>query len=195
MSWFQVGIGWISQNYPEHFQTLHRPSSELACMCKECFFKEFWKFFWFSIIKKNTLYTCKQPLMMAYEGSESAWDNFGKFIHQFQPETKTLIRKLEKILIKLYRQNVPLLFNQTFLNERLLPNYTHIYVHISIFYSWKCAKEQIFILKNKCTNKLTFWEQRGQQCMNLTICLLREVKEGINMGNIHWIIKMIKKKN
>ena len=41
--------------------------------------------------------------MMAYEGSESAWDNVGKFIHEFQPETKTLIRKLERILIKLYR--------------------------------------------------------------------------------------------
>ena len=33
--------------------------------------------------------------------------HFGKFI-QFQPETKTLIRKLERILIKLYRQNVSL---------------------------------------------------------------------------------------
>ena len=42
---------------------------------------------------KNTLYTCKQPLMMAYEGSESAPDNFGKFIHQLQSETKTLLRK------------------------------------------------------------------------------------------------------
>ena len=31
--------------------------------------------------------------MMAHEGSESAWDNFGKFIHQFQPENKTLIKK------------------------------------------------------------------------------------------------------
>ena len=29
---------------------------------------------------------------------ESAWDNFGKFIYQFQPETKTLVRKLEKIV-------------------------------------------------------------------------------------------------
>ena len=35
-------------------------------------------------------YICKQPLMMAYETSESARDNFDKFIHQFQPETKTL---------------------------------------------------------------------------------------------------------
>ena len=35
--------------------------------------------------------------------AQSARDNFGKFIYQFQPETKTLIRKLERILIKLYR--------------------------------------------------------------------------------------------
>ena len=65
--------------------------------------------------------------MMANERSESTRDNFGKFIHQFQPETKTHIKKFEKILIKLYRQNVSLLFNQTYLNERLLPNYIYIY--------------------------------------------------------------------
>ena len=52
-------------------------------------------------------------------------DNFGKFINQFQPKTKTLVRKLERILIKLYRQHVSILFNQTCLNERLLPNYGH----------------------------------------------------------------------
>ena len=39
--------------------------------------------------------------MLAYEKPETAGDNFGKFIHQFQPETNTLIRKLEKILMKL----------------------------------------------------------------------------------------------
>ena len=32
--------------------------------------------------KKNTLCTCKQPLMMAYESSKCARDNFGKFIPQ-----------------------------------------------------------------------------------------------------------------
>ena len=37
---------------------------------------------------------------------KSFWDNFGKFIQPFQPKTKTLIRKLERILIKLYRPNV-----------------------------------------------------------------------------------------
>ena len=34
--------------------------------------------------------------------SERVRDNFGKLIQRFQPETKTLIRKLERILIKLY---------------------------------------------------------------------------------------------
>ena len=76
-------------------------------------------------LKNNTPCISKQPLMMAYEGFKSAWDNFGKFIYQFQPETKTLIRKLERIPNKLYRQNLSLLFNETCLNERLLPNYTH----------------------------------------------------------------------
>ena len=71
--------------------------------------------------------------MMAYERSESAWDNFGKFIHQFQHETKTLIRKLERIVIKLYRQNVFSLFNLTCLNERLLPNHTHTHTHTYIY--------------------------------------------------------------
>ena len=51
---------------------------------------------------------CKQPLTMAYKRSERTRDNFGKFIYQFQPKTKTLIRKLERILIKSSRQNVSL---------------------------------------------------------------------------------------
>ena len=68
--------------------------------------------------------------MMAYERSESARDNYGKFLSQFQPKTKTLVRKLERILIKIYRQNVSLLLNQTCLNERLLPNYTHAHTYL-----------------------------------------------------------------
>ena len=56
------------------------------------------------------IYTCKQHLMMAYERSESARCNFSKFSHQFRPEINTLIRKLERILIKLYRQNLSLLY-------------------------------------------------------------------------------------
>ena len=66
---------------------------------------------------------------MAYEWSESVRDNFGKFIDQFQPKTKTYTRKHERILIKLYRLNVSLFFNETCLNERQLPNYPHIHAH------------------------------------------------------------------
>ena len=70
--------------------------------------------------------------MMAYEEFENARYNFGKFIHQFKPKTRTL-RKFERILIQLYRQNVSLLFNQTCLSERLLLNYTHTHTYIYIY--------------------------------------------------------------
>ena len=33
--------------------------------------------------------------MLSYERSEKARDNFGKFIYQFKPKTKTLVRKHE----------------------------------------------------------------------------------------------------
>ena len=36
-------------------------------------------------------------------------------------------------LINLYRQNVSLLFNQTCLNELLLPNHTHTHTHTHIY--------------------------------------------------------------
>ena len=48
----------------------------------------------------------QKTLMRAKGRSKSARENFGKFIYQLQPKTKTLVRKLERILIKLYRQNL-----------------------------------------------------------------------------------------
>ena len=83
---------------------------------------------------------------MAYERSESAQDNFGKFINQFQRETKTLVGKLKSILIKLYRQNVLLLFNQTCLNERLLPNHTHTHTHIYIYIYIYCYSLLFYLI-------------------------------------------------
>ena len=65
---------------------------------------------------------------MANERSKSIRDNFGKFVNQFQPKTKTLVRKPERILIKLYRQDVLLSFNQTH-------THTHIYIYIYIYIS------------------------------------------------------------
>ena len=46
--------------------------------------------------------TQQKPLMMAYEGSESALDNFNKFIYQLQPKTKALVRKLEGLVVLFY---------------------------------------------------------------------------------------------
>ena len=71
--------------------------------------------------------------MMPYKGFESTRDNFGKFIHQFQPETKRLIRKLERILSKLYRQNV---FTSWYV-------YTH--THPPKLYLCKVHRIQIFL--------------------------------------------------
>ena len=84
---------------------------------------------WWMILQK--LSQTLSDLMMAYKRSESTQDNFGKFIHQFQPKTKTFIRKLERILIKSYRKMVSLLFNQT---------HSNIYIHIHIYiYIYMCV--------------------------------------------------------
>ena len=86
----------------------------------------------FKNMLKSILYICKKHLIMAYKGSKSTWGNFLIFIYQLQPKTKTLVRKFERILIKLYR-HMSLLFNQTYLNEGLLPNYTHTHTHTYFF--------------------------------------------------------------
>ena len=39
--------------------------------------------------------------MMGYERFENYWDNFGKFIYQFQPKSKTFIKETWKDLNKI----------------------------------------------------------------------------------------------
>ena len=51
----------------------------------------------------------------------------------FNLKPKHLFGNLKGSLIKLYKQNVSILFNQTCLNERLLPNSTHTHTHIYIY--------------------------------------------------------------
>ena len=79
-----------------------------------------------NIFKKQSL-LLQTTLVMVYEGSKSVLDNFSKFIYQLQPKTKTLAKKLERILIKLYRQNVSSLFN-------------HIYLYIYVYGKMKKIK-------------------------------------------------------
>ena len=47
-------------------------------------------------------YTCKQFLIIIYKMSLRTRDKFGKFISRFERKTKTLFRKLKRILIKFY---------------------------------------------------------------------------------------------
>ena len=63
-----------------------------------------------------------------YERSKSARDNFGKFIHQFQPGNQDTYQETWKDL-KFSRQNMSLLFNQTCL-------YIYIYIYISRSLYW-----------------------------------------------------------
>ena len=57
------------------------------------------------------------------------------------------------ILIKLYRQNMSLLFNQTCLNEGLLPNYTYIKIHDSAAHNdTDTQKYRCSLLKGQINN-------------------------------------------
>ena len=61
----------------------------------------------FSNFENNSLHLCPLPSMIAYEGSKSAWEEkFGEFINRFKPEIKTLVKKLERMSIKLNKQCV-----------------------------------------------------------------------------------------
>ena len=95
--------------------------------------------------------------MMAYEVSESARDNFGKFIYQFQPETKTLIRKLELIFNELYRQNVSLSFNETCLKM-------HKYIYVTVTY-WPSTEPSI----KRCMHLCKYAEEQRNRCIRSKI--------------------------
>ena len=55
--------------------------------------------------------------------------NFGNLLLSLPAEEKTLIRKLEKQLYKLNAAETAVTFNNTCVNEGLLPKYTHIRLH------------------------------------------------------------------
>ena len=88
--------------------------------------------------------------------SESALDNFGKFIYLLQPKTKkNLYRKLERILIKLYRRNMSLLFNQT---------HTHIYIYIYIYKQILILNHDLFLVYVTNFTDLVFVNKATSDC-------------------------------
>ena len=56
--------------------------------------------------------------------------NFGNFLHQFDPDTRKSIRLIESTDRKTINAELSLLFNETCLNEKILPRYTNIYIYI-----------------------------------------------------------------
>ena len=80
------------------------------------------------------LKTCQRRWMIGRSGERGSeisvpaaqHDDDDIYIYIF---TRFIIRKLERVLNKLYRQNLSLLFNETCLNKRLLPNRTHTHTH------------------------------------------------------------------
>ena len=65
---------------------------------------------------------------MAFERSVSSRENFGKSNLPIPTWNQNIYPKTWKDLNKI-KQNVSLLFNQTCLNEILLPNYTYFKIH------------------------------------------------------------------
>ena len=55
--------------------------------------------------------------------------NLGELIHQLDEPSKQVCRKFEKCLIKLTKLRLNVVFNQTCIQENILPKYTNINLH------------------------------------------------------------------
>ena len=78
------------------------------------------------------------PNLIETTGGSTKRTTLGKTLIQFSPEIKSLVRKLEKTLIKCKRKTASVVFNKTCLKENMLPKYakyiyiyTHTHTHIA----------------------------------------------------------------
>ena len=69
--------------------------------------------------------------MMAQDRAESIREqiNYVKFINQCRPDIITFIQQLKKRDMKVSRQKMSILFNQTCFNEEMQTKYTHTHTH------------------------------------------------------------------
>ena len=79
-------------------------------------------------VKNNTFYTCKKPLMMAYEGSERVLDNFGKFTLRFN---ETCLNEDCSLITHTHTNTHTHTHTHT---------HTYIYIYIYIYISFICFK-------------------------------------------------------
>ena len=67
-------------------------------------------------------------------GSLTITINFARIIHTLPTEIKNIYRKIEKNENKLLKNKWSLIFNETCLNEEILPNYTIIYKYKNCYF-------------------------------------------------------------
>ena len=73
--------------------------------------------------------------MMAQSRAESTRDtyNYGQYINQFPPNTIKVIRQFERIQKKICRHIMSIMFNETCINEEMLPKYTYINIYTCMY--------------------------------------------------------------
>ena len=69
--------------------------------------------------------------MMARDRPESTWEpiNYGRFITRFPPDTINWMRGLDRIITKVCKQRMSILFNQICIDEEMPPKYAHTHTH------------------------------------------------------------------
>ena len=60
---------------------------------------------------------------------ETGWTNIGLILEKYSPDIRSLIRKQEKVCNKISKKKMSVVFNQTCINEGLLPKYTIFRLH------------------------------------------------------------------
>ena len=61
---------------------------------------------------------------------EIAGANIGFFLYQLDPDIRRLVRRLERLHFKILKKKQSAVFNQTSLDNDLLPKYIYIYIYI-----------------------------------------------------------------
>ena len=80
---------------------------------------------------------------------ETGWTSIGTILKKYCPDIRSLIRKEEKLLNKIAKKTVSVVFNQTCIKEKLLPKYTIymcIYMYICVcIYMYICVCVCIYV--------------------------------------------------
>jgi hypothetical protein len=71
--------------------------------------------------------------MDIFETSHCNKMSFGNLLFDLQAPARNFVRLIEKNNKKIVNKKYALVFNQTCINEELLPNYTNIYIYIYIY--------------------------------------------------------------